>query len=129
VNGDEIPPDVRQFVLDHIDSVAQLEALLLLRQSPEETWSVNQAAQRLYIDRGAAEQILAALQVLGLVAHDGGSPPTYRYEPRSPARGDGVGRLAEIYRQRLIAVTNLIHSKPVSNIRRFADAFRMRKDG
>lgn len=38
--GDLIPDDVREFVIRHIESVAQLEALLLLRANPDRAWDV-----------------------------------------------------------------------------------------
>ena len=44
------------------------------------------------------------------------------------AHPDLVGRLARFYGTHLIPVTNLIHGKPVSRIREFADAFKLRKD-
>ena len=44
---DAIPDGVRDFVLRHIDSVAQLEALLLLRANSNENWDVPRAAARL----------------------------------------------------------------------------------
>ena len=43
-----VPDDLRDFILRHIDSVAQLEALLLLRASPDEDWDVGKTAKRLY---------------------------------------------------------------------------------
>jgi hypothetical protein len=49
-----IPEDVGQFIIEKIDSVAQLEALLLLRSSPEEKWSVRALSSRLYIDEQKA---------------------------------------------------------------------------
>ncbi len=39
-----IPPDVREFILTHIDSIAQLEALLLLANQPETRWTVSGVA-------------------------------------------------------------------------------------
>src|SRR3970040_1124007 len=44
-----IPDEVARFVLDKIDSVAQLEALLLLRNNRETDWSVGALAARLYL--------------------------------------------------------------------------------
>jgi hypothetical protein len=43
-----VPDDVRDFILRHIDSVAQLEALLLLRANPDEDWDAPKTAKRLY---------------------------------------------------------------------------------
>ena len=47
---DPIPADLRDFILRYIDSVAHLEALLLLRANPETAW---QAAAVNSTGRGA----------------------------------------------------------------------------
>jgi hypothetical protein len=39
-----------------------------------------------------------------------------------------VDRLAELYSKYLIPVTHLIHSKPQTRVREFADAFKLRKE-
>jgi hypothetical protein len=36
-----IPADIKNFIARHIDSVIQLEALLLLRACPDETWTLS----------------------------------------------------------------------------------------
>ena len=36
-------------------------------------------------------------------------------------------RVAEIYRERRVAVITLIASKPIENVRAFSDAFRFRR--
>ncbi len=119
-----IPDDVRDFILRHIDSVAQLEALLLLRANPGASWRAEDVAKRLYTD----DQQIA--EVLGRLAEDGflvlleGS---YRYECRTPEQQAMVDRTADAYRRQLIAVTNMIHAKP-RRIRQFADAFKFKKD-
>lgn len=119
-----IPADVRDFILRHIDSVAQWEALLLLRANPRESWDVHKIAKRLYTsDKEIAE-------LLGQLCHDGlltVRDGHFSYECTSADQRHMVDRLAAIYSRHLIPVTNLIHSKP-RGIRRFADAFKFRKD-
>ena len=118
-----IPDDVREFLLKKIDSVAELEALLLLRKFAGENWTATELAKRLYVGESAAAELLVRLAVSGLcVAGDG----FYRYQPSTEEQRQTVDRLAEAYARSLIPVTNLIHAKP-SRIRQFADAFRFRK--
>lgn len=123
-----IPDPIAQFVLDKIDSVAQLEALLLLRNNRETDWSVGALAARLYIHEDQTAQVLAVLQAQGFVVSKGTDRPLYRYEPASQELHAILERLAEIYAKHLVPVTNLIHSKPKPRIQEFADAFRLRKD-
>ncbi|HLG56409.1 MAG TPA: hypothetical protein VI485_13820 [Vicinamibacterales bacterium] len=103
----ELPRDVKELVLRYIDSVAELEALLLLR-AEEGPWCHETLARRLYVDDRTADEVLMALHRGGLVsrADDG-----FRYAPRSDARQRAVDALADSYPKFLIPMTHLIHSK------------------
>ncbi|HEU4771280.1 MAG TPA: hypothetical protein VFS68_03895 [Candidatus Udaeobacter sp.] len=122
-----IPDDVAHFVLEKIDSVAQLEALLLLRRDPEKEWSAAALAARLYISEEQTKELLEGLRAQGFVAAQSNSS-VYRYQPVTTELHQMLDRLAEIYAKQLVPVTNLIHSKPRPRIQEFADAFRLRKD-
>jgi hypothetical protein len=123
-----IPNDVKQFILERIDSIAQLEALLLLRGSPNEEWGAQKVAKRLYISEQEATSLLARLGAEGLIAFSNDKPPLCRYQPDSDDLAQVVDRLAETYTKHLVPVTNLVHSKPRTRVREFADAFNLRKD-
>jgi hypothetical protein len=118
---EQIPEDVREFILRYINSIAQLEALLLLWREPEMAWDVADLAKRLYISEEETGEVLAQLSADGLINPSEGA---YRFD-----RADWqqvVARLDETYSKQLIPVTNIIHSKP-RRIREFADAFKLRK--
>lgn len=123
---DPIPSDIRQFILRSIDSVAQLEALLLLRANPQHKWDIPSVAKRLYITEQETASLLANLREQGLVVLI--ESDEYVYQPTSTDLTQMVDSLAEIYAQHLVPVTNLIHSKPRTRMQEFADAFRIRKD-
>jgi hypothetical protein len=122
--AEAVPDDVRDFILRYVDSVAQLEALLLLRANPEKSWEPASAASRLYIAEAEIGLVLARLHGDGLVSvgNEG-----YRYNPASAEQRELIDRLADAYVRHLIPVTNIIHAKP-RRIREFADAFKIRKD-
>ena len=121
---DLIPEDVSDFVINHIDSIAHLEALLLLRGNPDESWTADNTARRLYISERETANVLSRLCSLGfLMVED----EVFRYACKDPELENMVGRLETLYARHLIPVTNLIHTKP-SRIREFADAFKLRKD-
>jgi hypothetical protein len=122
-----IPGRVREFIIENIDSVAELEALLLLRQEPQARWTVPALAGRLYTSPEQAEEVMAKLHLRGLSEVNDDTPPSYRYQPASAQLDGVVGELSEAYSRYLIPVTNLIHSKPRTRIRQFADAFKLGK--
>jgi hypothetical protein len=119
-----VPDEIREFILKQIDSVAQIEALLLIRSNSAERWTASQIAARLYIDEVDAADALERLCAAGLLVFIEGA---YGFDGLSAENALLIGKLAAIYTRQLIPVTNLIHSKP-RRIRSFADAFRFRKD-
>jgi hypothetical protein len=123
VAEDGIPAELRDFIARHIDSVGQLEALLLLRDNAERGWSASELAARLYVAEAEAAAILAHLAVQGFVTVKG---ETVQYD-RQARQAGMVDRLAETYARQLIPITNLIHAKP-RGIRAFADAFKLKRD-
>lgn len=122
-----IPDNVAQFVTDKIDSVAELEALLLLRNAPDSEWAARDLSRRLYLEVKDAVEILAALSAKGLAVCKPTGSGAYKYQPRSPEIGQMVDRLFEIYSKQIVPVTNLIHSRSKTRVQEFADAFKLRK--
>lgn len=120
-----IPDDIRDFILNFVDSIAHIEALMLLRRDPEISWNAASLAARLYISVDDAKRVLEELGARGLLMVNN---EVYRYGCASPELKAMVDRLARIYAAQLIAVTNLVHAKTSSRIKQFADAFRLRKE-
>jgi hypothetical protein len=123
-HSEPLPEAVRELIVRRIDSVADLEALLLLRNEPQQRWDANAVARRLYIDEARAAATLQRLVQRGLAApQDGG----WRYAAETPALADAVQALCDIYSQRLVAMTALIHGKTARGIEEFARAFVIRR--
>ena len=123
---DVIPPNIQRFILEKIESVGELEALLILWSDRDKRWNARSLSRQLYINENKTEQILGALVLKGLVSVEEKSIPEYSYGPGTPELDDYVEALAKIYSRHIVPVTNLIHSKP--RIQGFADAFRFRKE-
>ncbi len=123
MSDEGIPAELRDFIVENIDSVGQLEALLLLRADPDQGWDMAQLARRLYVNEAEAAAIFAHLVAQGFaVAQDG----AYRYD-RAGRQTLIVDQLSEAYARQLIPITNLIHAKP-RGIRAFAEAFKIKRD-
>lgn len=102
-----VPDDIRDFILKHIASVAQIEALLLIWSSPEEGWGLHQIAARIYTSEREAAKVLEALCADGLlVCRDG------VFGLNASAENiEMIRRLQEVYARYLIPVTDVIHEK------------------
>jgi hypothetical protein len=123
---DDFPLELKQFIAQHVESLAQLEALLILRQDRQTPWQSAALCQRLYISPDMCEGILVDLIRRGFAERtaDGG----VQYRPPSDDADRLLTDLAAIYQERRVAVITEIYSKPVNKVQTFADAFRLRKE-
>jgi hypothetical protein len=131
VPEDPIPENVRAFVAAHVESVLQLEILLLLHQQAAHARTADDIARELRIDSKWTTGQLAGLVTAGVLANASaspGAPPSFRYEPRTPELDAAVAGLARAYADRRVTVIGLIFSKPLDKLRSFADAFKLRKE-
>lgn len=119
-----IPPELHDFILGHIDSIAYLEALLLLHANPDQGWDSEKVSQRLYITPDQKMALLEALQDDGFIDMVAGE---YRFTGGSVDQRKLIDQLATFYASHIVAVTNVIHSKP-RRIREFAKAFRFKRE-
>ena len=127
MEGNELPEDVLRFLQDRIDSVPHLEAVLLLWERPERSWTREEMASRLYLPAEADAQLMEDLARSGLAEFAVESPRTYRY---SPAWDDGglMAKVAAAYSRQLVTVARLLHAKASPGVREFARAFHLKKD-
>jgi hypothetical protein len=128
VSDPQIPQEVQAFIADHIESVVQLEVLLLLHAAPQRVLSAADIGTELRIDPAWAGEQLVNLCSRGILTCTTTGESLYRYSPRTPEMDRAVAGLAQAYTDRRVTVIGLIFSKPVDKIRSFADAFRLRKD-
>ena len=121
-----IPEAVRRFVGAQINSLEQLEVLLLLWRSAEQAFSVpaisRQLGSSLMSIQGRLDDLTAARLV---VRRDCEAGPVYQYSPEDPRVRAIVDGVAEAYKVRRLAVIDLVYGKPSSDIRSFSEAFRL----
>jgi hypothetical protein len=127
-----LPDDVRQFLLDHIDSVERLEVLLLLHRKPA-AWTPLEIAEERRSSQLAATLHLDGLTHAGMVVAEGGR---YRIHGDT-ALAQLLDRVADVYRERHVSVITFIYTKPepadaahpvrADPLRAFVDSFRMKK--
>ena len=124
--GQEEQPtkEVDQFILDEIDSVPHLEALLLLWNSRPKQWAPDEMSKAIYISSEQTQSILQDLQNRKLAENDSGR---FFYQS-SLGRDRLIDSLDRIYRREVVRVSTMIHSKASPAVRAFARAFRLKKD-
>lgn len=119
---------VDRFILVQIDSVPQLEALLLLFNSRPKSWSVNEMAHALYVRNEVASRILDSLAQRELIAEVPRDSETFCYNSDDEERNSLLEDVDTIYRKEVVRISSIIHSKAPAGLRDFARAFRIKKD-
>jgi hypothetical protein len=117
-----LPPDVQNFLRQHVDSVEQLEILLLLARTSSRGWTVEEIVTELRVNAGSVQKRLTDMERRGLVAKDGN---LYRFLDQSPY-APVVRQVGDTYRERRVAVIGFIFSKPSNSIQALADAFKVK---
>lgn len=115
---------VDRFVIEEIDSVPHLEALLLLWNSRPKRWLPEEMGKALYLTTEYTQSVLQELVNRKLACSEAGR---YAYEP-DPERDKVIEALDRVYRREIIRISNMIHSKASPAVRAFARAFRLKKD-
>ena len=109
-----VPGDIRDFILKHIASVAQIEALLLIWSNPEKRWSVSKVAARIYAGETETAKALEGLCANGLLVR---KDDVFSLNA-SEQNVEMIGRLKQAYARHLIPVTDVIHGNREALARR-----------
>ncbi len=120
--------EIIRFIVGQIDSVPQLEALLLVWNTRPAIWTPEELGKRLYVSNELGHDLLQELVRNRLITSIQGAVEGYRYESTSDEQDRLIGRLDEMYRREVVRVSNMIHAKPASALRDFAQAFRFTKE-
>lgn len=120
--------DVYEYILEKIESVPHLEAVILLWNSRPVGWSVEELASRLYVSPERTAQILHDLIRQQFVQQSAATPPRFSYLPRSEEQNEWMFRVDTAYRREIVRISTMLHSKASPSVREFARAFRFKKD-
>lgn len=124
---DGLPSDVVQFVNDSIDSIEQLELLMMLIDSSHRYWDAASAGRALGVNPGTTQRDLERLATRNLLAVNLGNDVNYRFEPGSPRLRVTSEAFAAAYRNNPRALFRLVAERQTRAVRDFADAFRIRR--
>lgn len=128
--AEDIPKDIQQFLWRIVDSIMQLEVLLLLRTQPQRFWTSSDLARELRIDPAGAKQQIIPLVERGVIRAQTPDGNSFAYGALSPQDDAMIEAIARHYVERRVTVVTLIYSRPLDQsndpARRFAEAFRLR---
>lgn len=100
--------------------------LLLLYNSPEQWWSSQSVYQKIQSSPQSVTRRLQQLKLAGLL--DENQESCYQFRAKTPELAEDVSLLKTEYGDRRVKVIESIFSKSTEQMRRFADAFRIRKE-
>lgn len=120
--------DVYDYILEKIESVPHLEAVILLWNSRPVGWTAEELASRLYVPSERAVEIMQDLIRQQLAQQAPGPPPRFSYLARSDEQNEWMFRVDTAYRREIVRISTMLHSKTSPSIREFARAFRFKKD-
>jgi hypothetical protein len=120
----EFSAEFQTFINKNINSVEQIEVLLILRANPERVWTIDEISAIMRSSPNSIRSRLEGLAACELSAAVPGEGFRYAASGRLHAM---VEVLAEEYAERRFSVIELVFSRPDA-ARTFADAFRLRED-
>lgn len=119
-------PELRAFVYSCIDSVDQLQVLVLLGTG-EGPWTARLVAQQMSLSDHAVRHHLESMAARGLVVVTvAGDAATWRYAPKSDTLRRLGDELVAAYQRVPMAVIRLVATNARPSIRSISDAFRLR---
>lgn len=123
-----IPTELAQFIQEHVSSLEQIEVMFLLRDTPTREWRADEVSRQLgssLMSIGRRLEHLAEARFLKVRHTERG--PVYQYGPESEEMAALIDAAAKLYKERRLAVIDLVYGRPESDLRAFSDAFMLKK--
>ncbi len=127
--GVAVSPSVVAFVAERIESLEQLELLVLVMESSERWWDAAGVAAALSIETEAARRALDRLAARNLLAICVTGDVRYQFQPAGDQLRRSVTSFRHAWRSNRLGILKLVSRQAPSSIRDFAKAFRIRRDG
>lgn len=124
----QLTESARRFLRDDIGSLERLDVLLLMQHHPARWWTAAALAAEVRIPPPQVEESLNVLGRRNLLNVRVAEDVLYRFDPGTAALRQLVEEIVEAHYVNRGAVATCLSAPPASDARRFADAFRLRKD-
>ncbi len=121
---------MRNLIVERIESVGQLEVLILLFRSPDKPWTAAEVSANLRSSETASKNQLKRLCDAGLISvQEMNGTDTYWFPPADENIRQIVVELVALYPDMQHRFIELIYNKPRERIKRFVDAFKVGGEG
>jgi hypothetical protein len=127
MNENDVPDDIKNFILQHIDSIEQLTILLLLYADPKREWTSRSIENHLRSSAASVGKRLSDLYSRGILAKPNSDEDRHLYSPKTEEMAARIEKLAAFHAKYSNRVIALIYSRPLEVLRNFADAFLIGK--
>ena len=121
----QLPHELRAFLHTCIETIEQVELLMMLRGS-ERLRTAREIAGELGVSTSVARHDVETLAARGLLEVHVGDEIAYRYRPKSEELARYGDLLARHYITSRHAVLGFVAAESRLSIKRFSDAFRLR---
>jgi predicted ArsR family transcriptional regulator len=122
----QLPRELRAFLHTCIETIEQVELLLMMRGS-ERFRTAREIAGDLGVSIAVARREVETLAARGLLEVRVGEEIAYRYRPKSEELARYGDLLAQFYITSRQAVLGFVATESRLSIKRFSDAFRLRE--
>lgn len=120
--------ELERFIATEINSLEQLEILLLLSGNPHKWWTATGVYEVIKSSVQSVQDRLNAMSDRGLLTQEVENEIRYRFAPKSEEIWRITSELRDSYKERPVKVVQAIYNKPPDAVQEFARAFRLRKD-
>lgn len=128
VRRDDLPKDARYFLENSIDSIEQLQVLLLLHANPDRIWTTNEIAVELRSVDTSIQKRLNDLYIRNVLLPLKGNDNEHKFLPSSQAMKKLIDVIVSENQLRPYRIIDAIYASPDKTILDFANAFKMRGD-
>ena len=119
--------ELEEFIAAEIQSLEQLEILLLLSRNPHRWWTSQSVYEVVKSSLASVEDRLNEMAGRGLLKREGAGQRSFQFAPDSGESWQVVSQLRDAYKERPVKVVQAIYTKPRDGVQEFARAFQIRR--
>ena len=120
--------ELEKFIAAEINSLEQLEILLLLSGNPHKWWTAAGVYEVIKSSVQSVQDRLNEMVQRGMLRKETDNETRFQFGPTNDSIWRVTSELRDAYKERSVKVVQAIYSKPPDAVQEFARAFRVRKD-